>query len=383
MYSKLFVCVICVLLLVVPILAQDGPPPMPELDGEIVMEGLNGPQGIYIDDAGDVWVIDSGFGGEETREFMNPTNFELTEATFGQTSRILRMTPGGESEEVATLPSIAVGEDFIGGARLAASDGIVYASVGAWHFSLGDEVDIENYTQIVSIVDGEVTSVADLWAHEAANNPDETDNIESHPYGIAFGPDGLLYVADAAANALISVDTETGETATIAAFEGLPGVFPNPWRNGELIADPVPTAVAFDTDGNAYVSYLSGAPFIPGSAKVVQVAEDGSFSDFALGLTMLTDLQMGPDGNLYAASFGMFTQEGPVFNSGSIIRILNDGTSEVVVEGLPFATGLALDADGNGYVAINGIAIPNAGMVVFYEGLTSMEGMPLPDMMES
>ncbi|MBZ0296739.1 MAG: ScyD/ScyE family protein, partial [Anaerolineae bacterium] len=122
-----------------------------------------------------------------------------------------------------------------------------------------------------------------------------------------------------------------------------------------------------------FVSLLSGAPFIPGSSKVVQVT-DGEVSDFATGLTMITDLEVGPDGNLYATSFGMFTEEGPVPNSGSILRILPDGTSEVVVDGLPFAGGLAIDADGNGYVAINSLPIPGAGMVVYYEGLTGMEG---------
>lgn len=369
--------VLLMLLFVLPVFAQDGPPPMPELDGEIVLEGLNGPQGVYVDGDGNLWVIDSGFGGEEAIEFINPQTFEVVEATFGLTSQVVRMAPGEEAETVATLPSIAAGMDFLGGARMIEADGVIYATVGQWHFSLGDDVAIDNYTTVVSIVDGEVSTVADLWAHEAANNPDGTDNIESHPYGIAMGPDGLLYVADAAANALISVDPESGETATVAAFEGMPGVFPNPWRGGELITDPVPTGVVVTEDGTIYVSLLSGAPFIPGSAKVVQVAEDGTVTDFATGLTMLTDVQMGPDGNLYAVQFGMFTEEGPVPNAGAVIRILEDGSSEVVIEGLPFATGIALDAEGNGYVTINGIAIPNAGMVVYYEGLTGMEGTPI------
>jgi hypothetical protein len=166
----------------------------------------------------------------------------------------------------------------------------------------------------------------------------------------------------------------------VVGFEGISGVFPSQTRGGELIADPVPTGVVVNEDGSAFVSFLSGAPFVPGSAKVVQVSAEGEVSDYATGLTMLTDLTRGPDGNLYAVSFGMFTQEGPVFNSGAIIRILEDGSSEIVVDGLPFATGIALDADGNGYVTINGIAIPQAGMVVRYDGLTEMEGTPVPQM---
>lgn len=377
--KKLYVLIV-ILLLALPVMAQDGPPPPPDLgEGVIVMEALNGPQGVHVDSDGALWVIDSGFGGDETIEFINAQTFEMVEATFGQTARVLRMVPGEEAEEVVMLPSVAAGQDFVGGARLIEVDGDVYATTGAWHFSLGDDVTIDNYTAVISIIDGEVEMVADLWAHEAANNPDETANIESHPYGIDLGPDGLLYVADAAANALISVDPESGETRTVAAFEGMPGVFPNQWRDGELITDPVPTGVVMADDGTAYVSLLSGAPFIPGSAKVVQVSPDGEVTDYVTGMNMLTDLQRAPDGNLYAVSFGLFTQEGPVPNAGAIIRILEDGTPEVVVDGLPFATGLAFDAEGNGYVTINGIAIPQAGMVVYYEGLTGLQGTPVPE----
>ena len=377
MYRKLFVFIIFACMFTLSAMAQDGPPPAPDLgDGVVVMAGLNGPQGLYIDGEGRLFVIDSGMGGEEVIQFFNPTNFEPTDSPFGMSARVLSMMPGSEPELLAMLPSIIAGEDALGGARVTSVDGTVYATVGVWHSSMGESVTVDNYAGVVAINDGELSLVGDLWAHELASNPDGTDNIESHPYGIANGPDGLLYIADAASNALISLDPATGETATLAVFEGMPGVFPNPFRGNELLTDPVPTAVVVNEAGDVFVSLLSGAPFIPGSAKVVQVAEDGSVSDFATGMTMLTDLKLGPDGNLYALSFGMFTQDGPVFNSGSVMRILPDGTSETLIAGLPFATALALDAEGNAYVAINGVAIPEAGMVVYYEGLTSMPALP-------
>jgi DNA-binding beta-propeller fold protein YncE len=379
MRNRALLALMSLLCLAVPALAQDGPP-MPEITGEIVIEGLNGPQGVYVAADGSVYVIDSGLGGEETTDFVNPETFEVEEGTFGETARVARLSTEGEIEEVATLPSVLVGTDAGGGARITELDGVLYATVGAWQGALGDEVTIDHFSAVVAISEGGVETIADLWAHELANNPDGTTNYESHPYGITAGPDGRLYVADAAANAVIAIDPASGEMTTVAVFDALPGVFPNPFRDNQLLTDPVPTAVAFDAEGTMFVSLLSGAPFIPGSAKVMQVADDGSVSDFAPGLTMLTDLQMGPDGNLYAVSFGMFTQEGPVFNSGSVIRILADGTAEVVIDGLPFATALAFDAEGSGYVTVNGVAIPNAGMVIYYAGLTEMAGEPLPPM---
>ena len=55
--------------------------------------------------------------------------------------------------------------------------------------------------------------------------------LESHPYGMAAGPDGWLWVADAGANDLLRVNPATGEIALVTAFDGLPGAFPNPRRN--------------------------------------------------------------------------------------------------------------------------------------------------------
>jgi len=376
MRSK-YLVLILILLLALPVLAQDGMPPMPELTGDIIMDGLNGPQGLYLDTDGTLYVIDSGLGGEDIIPFIDPMTMEVIDAPFGFSSRILTMQMDSEPEVIAMLPSVAGGEDVLGGARVAIMDGTLYATVGSWQGNLGKDVSLDNFAAVVSVDEnGELTDIGDFWTYELENNPDNTDNLESHPFGIIAGSDGLLYIADAASNALITLDPATGEMATAAVFEALPGVFPNPMRGGEMLTDPVPTAVVIDADGNTFVSLLSGAPFVPGSAKVVQVADDGAVSDFATGLTMLIDLKAAPDGNLYAVSFGMFSEEGPVFNSGSVIRILPDGSTETIISGLPFATAIAIDDAGNGYVAINGVPIPEAGMVVYYEGLTNMEALP-------
>jgi len=379
MRNKFIILLASVALLIAPaVFAQDAPP-MPEITGDIVATGLNSPQGLLLDSDGRLWIADSGLGGDEEIEFYNIHTLQPQVANFGMTSRIIRLNDAGEQEVMASLPSVAVGEDLIGLARLAEVEGVVYATIGSWQSGLGETPAIPHQGELIRLEDGEAVTVADLWAHEFANDPDESTNVESHPYGITVGPDGMMYVADAAANAVWRVDLETGTVETVVAFPGLPGVFPGPFYDGELITDPVPTAVDFDAEGNMYVSLLSGAPFIPGSAKIVQVSEEGEISDFATGMTMLTDMQMGPDGNLYATSFGMFTEEGPVFNSGYVVRILSDGTTEIVIDGLPFVTALAFDTQGNGYVAINGAPIPEAGMVVYYEGLTDMDGMPMPE----
>jgi hypothetical protein len=136
-------------------------------------------------------------------------------------------------------------------------------------------------------------------------------------------------------------------------------------------SDPVPTGVAFGEDGNIYVSFLPGFPFLPGSAKVVKVTADGQVSDYATGLTMVTDLRKGPDGALYAVQLGQFTEQGPVPNSGSIVRVKAGDGSEVVAADLSFPTSIDFNADGDAYVTINGVGAPGSGEVVMFAGLAT------------
>ncbi len=377
MTKQMLGALIVILLMAGGVYAQGGPPPTPVITGDIVAQGLNGPQGVYVDSEGAVYVVEGGMGGDQTIQVPDPESGNMVDAAYGETSQIIKLGADGSREVVATANSLVSGQDVLGAARVTELDGTLYATVGGWNpGDGGDTATIPHFGEVVSIGD-ELTTVANFWDFEKANNPDQTKNLDSHPYDIVSGPDGMLYVADAAANDLLRLNPETGEIEVVAVFDGLPGVFPNPLRDGAMITDPVPTGVTFGSDGQIYASLLSGAPFIPGSAKVVQVADDGTVSDFATGLTMLTDVKTGPDGLLYATQFGVMTQEGPVFNSGAVLRIREDGTPEVVVEGLPFVTSIAFNDAGDAYVSINGAAIPGAGMVVRYPGLVEMAGEPL------
>ena len=341
----------------------------------IVASGFNGPQGITIDSDGSLWVIDSGLGGEEDVQFMSMETGQPVTTKMGPTARIVKVMPEGRQTDVATLPSlVASATEMIGGARLAWLDGVLYATSGGWVGGVGAPPDLIG--TVVRVGDGEVTEVADLWAYEETNNPDG-HILESHPYGITAGPDGWLWIANAGANTLMRVNPRSGEIQNVVTFDGLPGPVANPARNNAMEVDPVPTAVAFDDAGNAYVSLLSGFPFVPGSAKVLLVAPDGTISDYATGLTMLTDLQRGPDGELYAVQFGIFGEQGPTPNSGAVVRIKEGNASEVLVSDLPFPTALAFDSDGNGYVTISGVGAPGSGAVVRFDQLVDQQGTPV------
>lgn len=363
---------ILVLALFVALVAgAPAPTVMAQESGEVIAEGFNGPQGLLLAPDGSIWVIDSGVGGDTPMEMVDPATGQIAEAMMGETARVVQILPDGTQNEVATFPSVAVGQDLIGGAGLALVEGKLYASSGEWHEQMGEKTE-PLMAAIVEITDGEVNRVADTWRSERRMNPDGAQR-HSHPYHMTVGPDGKLWVADAGGNSLVKVNPDSGSVETLAVFAPMEGVFPNPYYDGALLTDAVATGVSFDDEGSAYVSLLSGAPFIPGTAKVVKVTPQGATSDYATGLTMLTDIARGPDGNLYAVQFAIFTDQGPTPNSGAIVRVQEGEGSVPVVEGLSFPTSIEFNEAGDAYVTTNGVGAPGSGQVVMFAGVASAD----------
>ena len=334
--------------------------------GETVASGLNGPMGLMVDADGNVWVVDSGVGGDQVLE-MTSTDGEKMSVPTGDTARVVKIAPDGTQSDVATLPSILQGQEAVGGARLALLDGTLYVTNGVWLEVPGAE-PLPKTAAVLKVTDGETTQVADTWAFENANNPDSFVK-ESHPYGLTTH-DGTLLVADAGANDLLRVDPATGEVSLVAVFDGVPGMFPNDRRGGAQENDPVPTGVTVGADGSIYVSFLPGFPPLPGSAKIVKVTPKGEVSDYATSLNILTDLQAAPDGNLYAVQMADFGEQGPTPNSGRVLKIV-DGQATEVLTGLSFPTAIAFNDEGDAYVTLNGAGAPGTGEVVRFAGLAA------------
>ena len=303
--------------------------------------------GVLVDPDGDVWVIDSGLGGDEAIEAMDFSGQPATGAK-GMTARVVKVAAAdGAQTEVAMLPSLLSGMETEGGNRLALLNGKLYATGAGWHPGLVPDTAEEPFPLTGGVVeigeDGTVTQVADLWQIEKDENP-AGGEIDNHPYGLGVSADGgALLIADAGSNALYRFNPASNRTSVVGVFEPIEGVFPNPNYDNQLLRDAVSTGVAVK-DGETYVGYLTGAPFIPGTAKVVKVDADGVVSDYATGLTMLTDLRTGPDGNLYATQFGIFGEQGPVPNSGAVVRIMEGAGSEVVAANLSFPTSIDFNA---------------------------------------
>ena len=146
----------------------------------------------------------------------------------------------------------------------------------------------------VDMASGRIKNFIDLYAYEAANNPDGND-IDSNVTDIAWGPDGTTYIMETGANTLY----------TWSAADGLQVA--HTWPD-----NPVPNSIAFASDGSFYIGFL-GAGLAPGAAKVEHWSADGSeLLDTFGGLTTVTDVAVGADGNVYAVQLLQFGDQGPM-----------------------------------------------------------------------
>ncbi len=358
-------------------------PAFAQTGGTVVATGLSSPRGVTVGPDGTVYVAEAGSGGP-----MTVTEGETT-AHIGFTGQVSKITADGTKSVVArNIPSVIGAE---GGAGL---HDLIYANGALWGV-VGDisagKLNLPGEDALLRIdpSTGVSRTVASFYPYEAQHNPGGFA-VDSNAYGLTIGPDGNVYVADAAANAIYRVNPGTGAISTLAVIPGIaipaamapPGG--NPARGGANELDPVPTSLAFGPDGNLYVSLLSGGPFPTGAAKVLKVTMGGKVSDAVPGLTMMTDITLGPDGAWYVVEFGQFSLQtnppGFVPNSGDVVRLSPTGQRAVIASGLAFPNKLAFDASGNLYVTTNSLD-PANGQLVRYDNALSIVGTaPAPGM---
>jgi hypothetical protein len=188
--------------------------------------------------------------------------------------------------------------------------------------------------------DGTMTLVADI-----------TTWLPDHPPATVpwdYNADGSLFDLEATVDALLLSEAVGGQLIKVT-----------PEGEISLVADlseghPVPTGLAIDADGNAFVAYQTAVPFVDGSTKVVKVTPDGTVSDAWTGLTRLSDIEFGPDGMLYAAELSTGNTDTAPYahpNTGRIVRQSGPDSMDVIAEGLDFPVGLGFGPDGALYVS--------------------------------
>ncbi len=309
----------------------------------VVMTGLDNPRGLAFGPEGALYVVEAGRGGSGPCIVMRGLN-----RCYGPTGALTRLWRGTQERIATGLPSYADAAGEATGAHDVSFQGRggAYVTIG-----LGADPAVRSGfgaagalfgTLIHVSASGQLKVVADISAHETANNPDG-NLIDSNPFGV-LAEAGSRIVADAGANALLEVRAN-GAISTLAVFPARPG----------RSTDAVPTGVVLGPDGAYYVPELTGVPFAAGAARVYRVVPGQAPTVFLGGFKTLIDLDFGPDGSLYVLEHAT----GAVFfgGPGRVIRIAQNGTRSVVIDGLTRPTSLVVDFDGTIYVTNKGLSI--------------------------
>lgn len=296
--------------------------------GDVVVTDLYFPRGIEFDaETNLLYVAVSGMGGDVT--LLDDPESGMT-ITGGLSGSVTLVSLDGSAMPLVYFPSAMSPEGGLGVYR-------VYPQGESLWVVLSDVMGILPFGPAVVELDAEthrLLNYIDLYAFEAANNPDSTDEINSNPGDIAWSPEGLLYILDTGANALYTWTAEEG----LALFHA--------WGND------VPTAIDFDANGDLYVGFL-GEGFAPGAAKVERWS-DGELAETFAGYTAITDITVAEDGTVYAVQMFQFGEQGPVPASGTVVSVDADGGT-VVAEGLSTPFGIAY-GDGALYVTTESAA---------------------------
>lgn len=337
------------------------------IDVDVVADGLDNPRHVAVAKDGDVYVAESGTGGDHATA---RSCFDSAEgpACTGRTGALTKITRHGQFRVLKGLASFAPvsGDSAIGPHGVYVDGRDVYVTNGGPtgptrgtppQLVLRDPTLVAEdpisrlYGTVLKLNHwGGARLVADVWAFENRVNPDSIfgNPVDSNPVDLLVDK-GRLVVADAGGNDLVR-STWWGGLEALSVFPNTATTVPFPFPAMQT----VPTGVVEGPDGAYYMSQLTGFPFPVGGAKVFRVdPRTGRYTTYASGFTMAMDLDFGSDGTLYVLEL----------DSNSLLQGGDEGAIYAVRRGkaprklelpagtLPHPGGLAVGRRGELYVS--------------------------------
>ena len=285
------------------------------IDVDVIARGLDNPRHVAVAKDGDVYVAESGRGGNHATArscFNSAEGFACTGRTGAVTKigrwgqyRVLRglasFAPEGGNNAIGPHGVYVDGHDLYvtNGGPTEPTRGTPPQTVLRDPTLVAEDPISRLYGTLLRVKwFGRVDIVADAWRLERDENPDAdlaNPAIDSNPVDVLIDR-GRAVMADAGGNSII----RTGHRGRLEALTVFPNVLTTRPPFGTIPMQAVPTGVVKGPDGFYYVSQLTGFPFPIGGAKIFRVdPRSGAYTTYATGFTNVIDLDFGHDGTLY------------------------------------------------------------------------------------
>ena len=271
--------------------------------------GFATPIGLETDKHGRVWVAETGTGKGDGKVSVITSN-------------------GQKYDAIVNFESVIVGPgETEGPSHLLFHDGLLFilGAKGKMY-----KANVSSFNPGSTPINAATLSTENIGAFVLAY-PFVNNTHETHPYGITSGPDGAIYITDAAANAVL----RRAISGALSVVAEVPGIA-NPLPFGPPVVQSVPTGIIFDK-GNLLVTTLMGFPFPPEKSIIYKISTPGNVSVFQQGFTSLVDIAKGGYSGHLVVEHGVFGAMGFTPNTGRLVWANGTTTTEL-------ATGLNLPA---------------------------------------
>ncbi|MVM28547.1 ScyD/ScyE family protein [Spirosoma sp. HMF4905] len=278
--------------------------------------GLVAPIGVETDASGRVFVTEQGTGQND--------------------GRVSEITPNGQVHPVITgLYSFKRPDNELDATdHLLATGGILYILNAKGLYQLN----------LASYKTGDAPIPASSLTPEniqqfVVNYTFTNDTGESHLYNMTLGPDGALYFADAAANAIIR-RSPAGQLSVVTDVPGIINPNPSGPPPGPPVIESVPTGITYDGKQFA-ISTLLGFPFPAGKSLIYRMDLSGKLTVFQQTFNSLVDIENDGNGNYLVLEHAVFGPTGFTKNTGRLLRA-KGSSSDILLSSLNLPTDIKI-----------------------------------------
>jgi len=274
----------------------------------------------YLLPGGEIEILCEDFRPDRGGRFGCKVDSVPCRITASSSRRVITNVPATIREQVAAKVQLFVGEgieEIFGGSHRIQVGGIVAEDM---HIVANPAIDPSDDSLVVTRSGSRGQRLENtIYRIETGGYVDELPDPVLNPTGIAFGPDGQMYVTNRADGEVWAVNVN-GNNSIHASGLG------------------IATGLAFGPDGAMYVGDRSGTIF-----RIDDFATPQIFASVEPSVAAY-HIAFGTDGRLYVSAPGLAS-------SDAIYAIDRDGDVSIFFRGLGRPQGMAFDMDGNLYIA--------------------------------